>query len=474
MSDSESNPSEAGSHSLSRSEASDNLSEGRTSPAPPRSGLHFLTPPRSEGRRSFTSQRSQLLFEPFSPLRRPGDFAGNFAANLEIPPFNPPTSGSPQITPISTPPVTSTGNILSTPPPQSQPQTQPPPFTMATNTIVNVNAHRSIAKFSGLPSGVSVGTFIQQLEQYFSTQGITDDARKINECKQSLDPNQGEAFNMATNMSEFVSATTWADFSNKLRSFFTPPSQKTVMAGLSELLDATWSEKETAYGYVTRMERIAAGITAADRIQHVNNFDVSAGFLRRIITAKLHNALTDKGRTKMEKNLDGNDTAATIYQRTSAGMLDNQAYRRGNRKDNSAQCRAATTNWASTTPKQATGGSTRPKTGPPKPEQKPKATSKPPGKSKDQECYKCRKKGHYSPDCRSKPFCNKCKVEGHRNDGRGKCLYLPEDGHQKPSGGGGNQRDPPRNPQRPDRSAAIRVLAGLLQECGAKKSDLGF
>ena len=80
---------------------------------------------------------------------------------------------------------------------------------MASSTIVNVNAHRSIPKLSGLPSGVSVAVFIQQLEQYFSTQGITDDARKINECKQSLDPNQGEAFNMATNMSEFVNATTW-------------------------------------------------------------------------------------------------------------------------------------------------------------------------------------------------------------------------------------------------------------------------
>ena len=243
---------------MSRSEASDNLSEGQTSPVPPpRDGLHFLTPPRSEGRRSFTSQRSQLSSEPFSPLRRPERFVGNFAANLGIPPFNPPTSGSPK------------------------------------------------------------------------------------------------------------------------------------------------------------------------------------------------------------------------YQRTSASMLDNQVYRRGTKKDNSAQCRAATTNWTSAIPKKATGGSTRPTTGPPNPGQKPKATSKPPGQSKDMECYKCMKKGHCSPDCRSKPFCNKCKA-GHRSDGRGNCLYPPEDGHQKPSGGGGNQRNPPRNPKKPDRSAAIRVLAGLLQECGAKKSDLGF
>ncbi|CAF3642202.1 unnamed protein product [Rotaria socialis] len=115
---------------------------------------------------------------------------------------------------------------------------------------------------------------------------------------------------MATNMSEFVNPTTWAAFTSRLRSFFTPPSQKTVMAGFSELLDANWSDKETAYGFVTRMERIAAGIVAADGIQHVTNFDRDADFLRRIVTAKLHNAMTDKGRTKMEKTLDGSQTAA--------------------------------------------------------------------------------------------------------------------------------------------------------------------
>ncbi|CAF3775218.1 unnamed protein product, partial [Rotaria socialis] len=90
----------SGSHSLSRSEASDDLTEDfRTPVRQSRSGSQLLTPPGSEGRRSFTGQQSQLLTEPFSPLRRPGNILSQFANGLTIPPFSPTSSG------ISTPPV---------------------------------------------------------------------------------------------------------------------------------------------------------------------------------------------------------------------------------------------------------------------------------------------------------------------------------------------------------------------------------
>ena len=178
--------------------------------------------------------------------------------------------------------------------------------------------------------------------------------------------------------------------------------------------------------------------------------------------------MDDQGRAKMESRYNGNNIVALNYSATAASEPGYYAFIRVPEKN--ASIRIVQDNSASSKATNARDENPRGRKNP-QPARKPPTDARgfaaAAGSSKGSQRNAAQpstpNNNNFSQQCKGKPFCVRCRKEGHRTGRDGKCQFLPQDGHAA-AVQGRKRADSPRR-------ARIRLMQQMIDEYGAGLLD---
>lgn len=340
----------------------------------------------------------------------------------------------------------------------STPPSTPPPLSTSPNSlgsspVINLNTQQSnimavarvysvndaIGLFTGLSDGDDVQTWVKQLNNFFTTENITDDKIKISECVRHVDRKSGPARNVINRYEIFLKETSWKKFQELLLENFQTKVQKSPMEALTEFFELKWEETESDKDFLSRVELSRSSIKAAFEAQDYGGFVLHEGDLLMMATAKVYSQLTEKARPKFEKCVVNKKPIPRIFIEAMINEHNPQnanANRQLEHITTKKTVAAAEVNRRREYEARYNNYTPRNYSRNQEPEREkrdswPKKESKSfdytrPIDAKNEvpkfwRCFNCRNLGHDQSTCVKIAFCPKCKMSGHRMGKNGEC-----------------------------------------------------
>lgn len=137
-------------------------------------------------------------------------------------------------------------------------------------------------------SGPTITRWVEQLENYFRTEHITDDELKISEAKRYIDVTQGDAKDVIT-LPHIKNIKKWNDFKKELFAIYRTKTEENPFVAWEEFTELAWKPGDSLLHYLTQAEDLAEKVSRSFAIHF--NFDLPSVVLKLNMWSKVYSRM---------------------------------------------------------------------------------------------------------------------------------------------------------------------------------------
>jgi hypothetical protein len=280
------------------------------------------------------------------------------------------------------------------------------------STKVNIPLYKG-----NVPDSISIDVFLDNLENFYVTEGITEDCLMIAEMKRYIHPTQGDAF-LIVSSQLFKGIVKWIDFKKKLLDIFQTKAEYDTLFAMNSLFQLKQG-KESFQSFVARVANQVHVIKVSAESNYKLNIDDSMLNLLALSTIEKEIPLNLKTKFKNGINLQ-RDIWSQLEVIFKIMQQDVKKVTFANVVKDDVNDVGASSDVSSTDSDEIFNVSHNKNRNFDKNVMKQNHNIKNNDYSvkrnfRDVVCYNCHQAGHVATFCRNKPYCNICHKNGHNS-----------------------------------------------------------